>query len=176
MTKIKENMMKNKLNPDIKKISGLIILTFAIGLFFSYARNIDEKTKPDKKGLIIYSDGRVKKKRLTKDDWETAKVNTSILSGDHIRTYKRSRAELELLELDVIRMAPETIIDIVKLYEETKTKVNQTQINLVKGDVWAKVNKKDDTSKFNISAPVAVAAITGTVLRMSVSADSTTEL
>ena len=102
--------------------------------------------------------------------------DTTVLKGDRVRTYQRSRAELELLDLDVIRMAPETIIDIVKLYEETKEKIKETQIKLEKGDLWANINKKKKDTKFGISAPVAVAAITGTVLRMGVTADSTTEL
>ena len=155
---------------------GLILLLFVFGLFFSVAKAIDETEEKDKKGLITYKDGRVRKKEINGEDWKQADVNSSVITGDRVRTYKRSRAELELLELDMIRMAPETIIDVVKLYEETKTQKKETKIALQKGDIWAKIKKKDKSTKFDISAPVAVAAITGTVLRMGVSADSSTEL
>ncbi|MBC8180232.1 FecR domain-containing protein [candidate division KSB1 bacterium] len=155
---------------------GLLLLLFIFGLFFSVATAVDETSKKDKKGLITYKDGRVRKKEITGEEWKQADVNSSVLTGDRVRTYKRSRAELELLELDMIRMAPETIIDVVKLYEETKTQQKETKIALQKGDIWAKIKKKDKSTKFDISAPVAVAAITGTVLRMGVSADSSTEL
>jgi hypothetical protein len=157
-------------------LGGLLILLFIFGLFFSVAKAIDETEKKDKKGLITYKDGRVRKKEINGEDWKQADVNSSVITGDRVRTYKRSRAELELLELDMIRMAPETIIDVVKLYEETKTQQKETKIALQKGDIWAKIKKKDKSTKFDISAPVAVAAITGTVLRMGVSADSSTEL
>ena len=157
-------------------LGGLLILLFIFGLFLSVAKAIDETEKKDKKGLITYKDGRVRKKEINGEDWKQANVNSSVITGDRVRTYKRSRAELELLELDMIRMAPETIIDVVKLYEETKTQEKETKIALQKGDIWAKIKKKDKSTKFDISAPVAVAAITGTVLRMGVSADSSTEL
>lgn len=168
--------MKNKTEAS-KKIFGVVLLmSIFMGILAAFAQMHQEAQKKEKKGLITYSDGRVRKKEITEEDWQPAQVNSSILTGDKIRTYTLSRAELELLELDVIRMAPETIIDIVKLYEETKTQQTETKINLEQGDIWAKINKKDKDAKFDISAPVAVAAITGTVLRMNVSADSSTEL
>lgn len=168
--------MKNKAGKFLRILGITLLLSFFIGIFFTFAQLQQETKKKDKKGLITYSDGRVRKKDIVEEEWQPAQVNSSILSGDKIRTYKRSRAELELLELDVIRMAPETIIDIVKLYDETKTQQIETKIKIEQGDIWAKVNKKDKDTKFDISAPVAVAAITGTVLRMNVGADSSTEL
>lgn len=156
-----------------KKIRGIVIVLLGILLLFSLVYALDDDVK---KGLITYTDGRVKKRTIDNEEWMNATKNSDVLTGDRVRTYQRSRAELELLELDVVRMAPETIIDVVKLYEETKEKVKETTLTLEKGDIWAKVKKKSDNVKFNISAPVAVAAITGTVLRMGVTTDSTTEL
>lgn len=167
--KIKNYQLPNQLR-------GITILFLGLCLFFLFAFRHEDQKKEDKKGLVTYTAGRVKKKPSNEDEWKNAAKDTTILSGDRLRTYQRSRAELELLKLDIIRMAPETIIDIVKLYEETKSKIKETQISLEKGDIWASVNKKKDNAKFNISAPVAVAAITGTVLRMGVTADSMTTL
>ena len=136
---------------------SLILLLFSFGIFFSVTQALDDQTEKDKKGLIKYKDGQVRKKEITSEDWQPAEVNSSVLTGDRVRTYQRSRAELELLELDLIRMAPETIIDVVKLYEETKDKESETKIALQKGDIWAKIKEKDKATKFDISAPVAVA-------------------
>jgi len=97
-------------------LGALLILLVAAGSKF--------EDKDKKKGLVTYTDGRVKKRPINKQDWITAAKDTTVLRGDRVRTYQRSRAELELLDLDVIRMAPETIIDIVKLYEETKEKID----------------------------------------------------
>jgi len=156
-----------------KKIRGIVIVLLGISILFSITYALEDDVK---KGLITYTDGRVKKRTVNDEEWMNAKKNSDVLTGDRVRTYQRSRAELELLELDVVRMAPETIIDIVKLFEETKDKVKQTTLSLEKGDIWAKVKKKKENVKFDISAPVAVAAITGTVLRIGVTSDSTTEL
>jgi len=165
--------MQAMIRNDSKKLGGILIGFLIISFIFSIVYAVDEDSK---KGLITYTDGRVKKKTPMDEEWMNAMKDSDILSGDRIRTYQQSRAELELAELDVVRMAPETIIDVVKLYEETKEKVKETTLNLEKGDIWATVKKKNENVKFNISAPVTVAAITGTVLRMGVLIDSTTQL
>jgi len=168
--------MEIKNDQFYSQFGAIAIIIFGICFSISFAFSINKKENQTKKGLVTYTQGRVKRKEINKEEWKNAAKDTTILTGDRVRTYQRSRAELELLELDIIRMAPETIIDIVKLYEETKSKIKETEISLEKGDIWANINKKKDNAKFDISAPVAVAAITGTVLRMGVSVDSTTEL
>ncbi len=165
--------MQNTKFSSSKILRGIVIVLLGMIFLFSIGFALEQDAK---KGLITYTDGRVKKRALSNEEWMNATKNSDVLSGDRVRTYQRSRAELELLELDVVRMAPETIIDVVKLYEETKQKVKETTLTVEKGDIWAKVKKKNENVKFNISAPVAVAAITGTVLRMGVQSDSTTEL
>lgn len=162
-----------------KKVKFNFITFFVllgISLILISAQKSNNKNNDQKKGLVTETDGRVKKRTSQETDWINAEKNTPVNSGDRIRTYKRSRAELELLQLDIIRMAPETTIDIVKLYEETKGKSKETKIDLQQGDIWAKLGKKDATMKFDITSPVAGAAITGTVLRMGVGADSSTQL
>ena len=116
---------------NLTKSLGVVVLSFIIfGVFFSISKALNDSTKKDKKGLLKYKDGQVRKKEITSEDWQPAEVNSTVLSGDRVRTYQRSRAELELMELDLIRMAPETIIDVVKLYEETKNKETETKIAL----------------------------------------------
>lgn len=128
------------------------------------------------KGLVTYVTGSVKKKSTTVQNWEKAKKNTPVSSGDMVRTYRESQAELELMEMDIIRMAPQTTLDVVLLYEETREKRREVKVHLAKGDIWAKVKKKGSKSKFKITTPLTVAAITGTTLRLSYDADSTTQL
>lgn len=162
----------------LNKVAIFMVAVILLGVnLFVFSQQIMENKKEDaQKGLVTFTDGRVKKREGQNTDWMNAQKNMPVNSGDHMRTYQQSRAELELLELDVIRMAPETTIDIVKLYEETKGKVKETKINLQEGDIWAKLSQKDATVKFDISTPIAGAAITGTTLRMNVQEDSTTEL
>ncbi|MFO7889407.1 MAG: FecR family protein [bacterium] len=132
--------------------------------------------KDDKKGIVTYTDGTVKKRNIEVDVWKDAPINTDVLSGDKVRTYEKSRAEIDLASLDVIRLAPKTIIDVLRLYEETKEKKAQTKIKLNTGEVWASVHDVEMDTEFDISAPVGAAAITGTVLRLKVDEDSTAQL
>ena len=129
-----------------------------------------------KKGIVTYADGQVKRRPIEQEGWENAPVNTEVLSGDKVRTYRMSRAELDLAQLDIIRLAPRTIIDIIKLYQETKEKKLETEIDIEQGEIWASVHEVEVDTKFDISAPITAAAITGTTLRMKVEEDSTTQL
>ncbi len=120
-----------------------------------------------RKGLFTLVEGNVKKKQMTDEEWIRAQVKTDVIGGDRVRTLQQSRAEMNLAQLDVIRLAPQTTIDIVKLYEETKEKKVQTKINLSEGDLWGKVKSVDANSSFEVNSDFAGAAITGTVFRLS---------
>jgi len=129
-----------------------------------------------KKGIVTYADGRVKRKPLDQQIWHNAPVNTDVLSGDKVRTFRESTAELNLADLDVVRLAPKTTVDIVKLYQESSEKKAETKIVVESGDVWAQIHEIEEDTEFDISSGIASAAITGTTLRLSVSGDSTTTL
>ena len=98
--------------------------TRAIGLFFigmavcigAVVRGVTEE---EKKGIVTYTDGQVKRKTISAELWQNAPVNTEVLSGDQVRTYQMSRAELDLAQLDIIRLAPRTIVDVIKFGVET---------------------------------------------------------
>lgn len=149
---------------------------FNMGAFLLLGSLILVADETEKKGVVTYTAGQVKRKTVDAEMWSDAPVNTNVLTGDKVRTYRQSRAELNLAELDVIRLAPRTVIDIVKLYDETRDKKLKTQIKLEEGELWAQVHEIEMDTEFDISAPVAAAAITGTVLAMRVDADSTTQL
>ena len=155
------------------KIKGLM---FGVVIVLSMVVFIGAFAQDDKKGIVTFADGQVTRNPAASEQWLTANVNTQVLGGDKVRTYRQSRAELDLASLDIIRLAPRTIIDIIKLYEETKDNKLKTSIHIEEGELWASVHEIDVDTDFDISAPVAAAAITGTVLRMKVDPDSTTQL
>ena len=130
----------------------------------------------EKKGVVTYADGQVRRSPKSTENWESAPVNTEVLSGDKVRTYQLSRAELDLAQMDIIRLAPRTTVEITKLYQETQERKIQTELKLEEGELWASVHEVEMNTEFDISAPVAAAAITGTILRMHVDPDSTTQL
>ncbi|MDZ7312784.1 MAG: FecR family protein [candidate division KSB1 bacterium] len=124
------------------------------------------KAESSRKGLFTVVEGNVKKKQVQDPDWIRAQVKTDVLGGDRVRTLLQSRAEMQLAQLDFIRLAPQTTIDIVKLYEETKEKKIATQIKVKEGDIWGKVKSVDANSSFEVSSDFAGAAITGTIFRV----------
>ena len=107
----------------------------------------------EKKGVVTFASGQVKRSPSGSEEWQNAPVDTDILSGDKVRTYQNSRAELNLAELDLIRLAQRTIIDIIQLYQETKERQMKTQIKVDEGEIWANIEKVKVNAEFNLSAP-----------------------
>jgi hypothetical protein len=149
---------------------GFILFIVLIAFFALAAKpwrqQPTSQTEAAKKGLFTVVEGSVKKKQVQDPEWIRAQVRTDVLGGDRVRTLLQSRAEMKLSQLDVIRLAPQTTIDIVKLYEETKEKKIATQIKVRDGDIWGKVKSVDAKSTFEVSSDFAGAAITGTVFRI----------
>jgi len=149
---------------------GFILFIVLIAFFALAAKPWLQQPTPQtdaaKKGLFTVVEGSVKKKQVQDPEWIRAQVQTNVLGGDRVRTLLQSRAEMKLSQLDVIRLAPQTTIDIVKLYEETKEKKIATQIKVKEGDIWGKVKSVDAKSSFEVSSDFAGAAITGTVFRI----------
>lgn len=157
------------------KLWGFLgISVLVLGLVLIRA-SISQDT-PSGKGLVTFVEGDAKKQRLEEAMWTLLAQYSPVAGGERVRTFVESRAELELVKLDRIRMAPQTTIDILKLYDETKESAQEAKIILQKGDLWANVSKKPANMSFSIGTPVAAAAITGTVLRVNVAQDSTSEL
>lgn len=152
----------------MKQKATLILAIMLMGFtIVANPRRAATQTESAKKGLFTVVEGDVKKKPITAEDWIRAQKNADVHGGDRVRTLMQSRAEMQLAQLDLIRLAPQTTIDIVKLYEETKDKKIQTQLNLKEGDIWGKVKSVDANSTFEVNSDFAGAAITGTVFRVS---------
>jgi len=151
--------------------SGMVAA--GMGLLLFYAQSFSDEPK---KGVVTFVSGSVKKQTEEVPSWIRAEKDTEVLTGDKVRTYKDSRAELELLEMDVIRMAPQTTLDVLKLYAETREKRREVKLHVEQGDIWAKIDNKEGKAKFDISTPITVAAITGTTLRLTANDDSTTRM
>lgn len=129
-----------------------------------------------KKGLFTFVEGDAKKQKIGDLDWEKAQINTEVVSGERVRTMLRTRAEIELAKLELIRLAPKTTVDIVKLYEETQEKKSETELKVEAGDLWANIGSLEETSELSVGTTIANASVRGTVFRMNVQEDQTTEL
>ncbi len=130
----------------------------------------------EKKGIVTHLDGKVKKKLLDDESWdnnEEVVINGVVQSRESYKTMKKSRAELELAGVDIIRLAPKTTIDILALYEESFQGTNKTNVKLAEGELWAQINSADEDNEFEMDTDISAAAITGTNFRMTKDGDLT---
>ncbi len=158
------------------RAGGMAVAVLAVLAVVLSAGWTPEAGEVSRKGVVTFVEGSAKKQRVTEAEWHRVLVDSVVISGERVRTFAESRAELEIARLDRVRMAPRTTIDILKLYEESVDQKRESAILLQSGELWAHVDKKSSGQRFSISTPVAAAAITGTTLRLRVDADSSAEL
>lgn len=155
---------------------GIVIALGGFRLVMGNDTSTADAVKDEAKGIVTFVEGSTKKQKVGTSDWVDATHNTEVTSGERVKTMRRSRVELELAQLDVIRLAPMTTVAINKLYEESQDNVVETDLEIVAGDIWAEVASVDEGATFSIKSAIAGAAIRGTVLRISVNEDNSTEL
>ncbi len=126
-------------------------------------------------GEVSYLDGRLLRMPPADADWRNADLHSRVNGGDRVRTVERSRAEIDLGDDNLIRLAPLTTLDLRKLQEEqadlhadrADTQTGHTSdIFIEEGEIWAELNGLEEADQFEISSGLVGAAITGTGLRI----------
>ena len=130
---------------------------------------------PTDAGTITYVKGTAQKKGIKGEDWQGAKENTQLTSGDKVKTLEKTRAEIRLEAGKVIRLDENTTVDLIKLIEESQNKV-ETDIKIEQGNLWAKVGKLGENTELKVESPIAGASIRGTTFRVEVAVDKSTQL
>ncbi len=101
-------------------------------------------------------------------EWRDAKPSMPLSAGDQVYTREESFAEIRYAVGTIVRMDEKTKITL----EASSEKIVKTRSGV--GDIWVNMKKlMSRGGEFRISTPTAVAAIRGTVFRMSSDADST---
>jgi hypothetical protein len=130
----------------------------------------------ESEAVFTYVDGEVVKRQVELEEWEEALLNSKVTKGYKVRTYVESRAELTLNESSVVRLAPRTTIDVVKLFEESREGYNDTLFQVEEGDIWAAVEGLGEDDSFVITSDIMGTACRGTTYRVNVAGDGTTML
>ncbi|MDO8446543.1 MAG: FecR family protein [Deltaproteobacteria bacterium] len=144
-------------------------------IFFISAISVFADDIPSNAGVVTYVKGVAQKKGTAGEEWERAKENTNLASGDKIKTLEKTRAEIRLEAGTVIRLDENTTVDLVKLVEESQGKV-ETDIKMEQGNLWAKVGKLGEKTEFKVESPIAGASIRGTTFRVEVALGGSTQL
>ncbi|MDI6739828.1 MAG: FecR family protein [Candidatus Edwardsbacteria bacterium] len=148
-----------------------LLAALATGAFVG-VRMIGAKATPIAKVTYYMGDFRIQEPG--RDDWKKAVINEALTSGNKVKTQDQSRGEVAFADGSIIRIDANSNLDIVAL---KKDKAGQTaQAKVWSGKVWASVNKMSKKTKFELESPTAVAAVRGTVFRMTVADDKTTKV
>lgn len=133
------------------------------------------ETSRDPIGKITFPLHRVFVLRDGSSQMQMAGFNMDVFSGDKVETKKESRCEITLKNGDVVRIDENSIYTLEKVDIGEKTVKAESFLGI--GKLWGTVQKiftKDDYYK--VKSPSAVIAVRGTIYRVDVEPDSSTQL
>jgi hypothetical protein len=92
---------------------------------------------------------------------EKAQLGTALKAGDHVVTGDNGKVDVQFPDGSNIRISPKSVIDFSKLSQNSAGTSN-TEIALMSGKVFAKVNKAKKDDNFTVVTPTAIAGVRGT--------------
>jgi hypothetical protein len=157
----------------MKYLIGLVVLAGAIiGVMTLSSKDQvaiqGESSSPSpsgslEQGLLLSVQSTVELKRAGQTSYQVVDRSTSISQGDAVRTNTTGRARIKWPNGTITVVEEDSEIVITTLQDGG----NKSSIQLVLGDVWAKVNRVLGTGEYyEIESDDAVAAVRGTVFRM----------
>jgi hypothetical protein len=163
------------MNSFSKGLTGMIWLTVAAILAGLSLTVVQLNAKATPVAKISFVVGDVKTMKSEKKDWKKVTFDQALAAGEKVKSTEDSRAEIAFSDGSIIRVDANTQLTIEDLKKDSKAGLTATG-KVWSGKVWANVNKVSKKSKFELESPTAVAAVRGTVYRMSVLPDNTTKV
>ncbi|MBI4553274.1 MAG: FecR domain-containing protein, partial [Candidatus Latescibacteria bacterium] len=148
--------------------------TFLVSLAFSLLVSIPHLAHAQSAKLTFFL-GQVEARSLNQLAWRVLKLNQSVTQGDTIRTGRESRAEFTFTDGSVMRINERSRMVIKTLMGAGAAQ--QRGIKVMVGKVWTNAVKLlGAQSTFKVESPTTIAAIRGTIYRMNVEEQTTTEV
>jgi len=107
--------------------------------------------------ILLHMHNKVQAKTSKKPVWQFVHANTTLRSGDSIRTGSGSRAEIKYSDGTISRLGSNSLMRI-----NIKSSEKRSNLRLLVGKLWLKVTK--GKSQLKVETPTAVASILGTEL------------
>ncbi len=165
---------------DAKKISLFLSSFFLVILASDWTdskENITLIEVENGNAKITLLEGRAH--RIQKDQLESKPLfeNDFLSPGDQIYTEKNSKIEIRLPDKSYLRFGELTRFKLEAASLDKKNRKRDIGVKMLFGNVWANVSRLfADRGRFDISTRTAVAGVRGTVYRMNVNKDDSTEV
>jgi hypothetical protein len=159
----------------IKKQNSMLWLLAAVLLVCLTVTTVQLTAKATPVAKISFVVGDVKTQKAEKNDWKKVTFDQPLAAGEKVKSTEDARAEIAFSDGSIIRVDANTQLAIDELKKDSKKGLTATG-KVWSGKVWANVNKVSKKSKFELESPTAVAAVRGTIYRMSVMPDSSTKV
>jgi hypothetical protein len=159
----------------IKKQNSMLWLLAAVLLVCLTVTTVQLTAKATPVAKVSFVVGDVKTQKPNKNDWKKVTFDQPLAAGEKVKSTEDARAEIAFSDGSIIRVDANTQLAIDELKKDSKKGLTATG-KVWSGKVWANVNKVSKKSKFELESPTAVAAVRGTIYRMSVMPDSSTKV
>ena len=152
----------------MKRIIVITCLLLVAFLLISAGDN-EKKKGTDVSGVVSYLEGNAQKAQLDAEKWSFMQEKEEVIGGEKVKTLNESRAELALDLGKIIRMAPLTEVDVLKLYKEVDEKgkkKSDIKIKIKEGQIYSKIDALGEMESLEIETPLASATIRGTIFQI----------
>ncbi len=136
----------------------ILISLFLLLTFFAFAGSALLPGPESSIAMISKIIKEVNYKSAEINNWEKAKLGTPLGNGDGVKTGKRSIAVVEFLDGSLLRVRPETEIEI---YGEPKDGKQNKETEIKSGVVQFEITQQKD-EEFKFTTPTGLASIRGT--------------
>lgn len=118
------------------------------------------KKPQDLSAVVVFAVGESKIQHADQTE-EKAQLGATLRTGDNVVTGDNGKVDIQFADGSSIRISPKSTIDFAKLSQDGAG-TTDTQISLVSGKVFAKVNKAKKEDNFTVVTPTAIAGVRGT--------------
>jgi len=134
-----------------------------------------EMTTAAAKAVITLVEGRGEIMTASGQFWQTAKVNSSLKSGDKVRVLEEGRMELILDNRSVLRLAPNSSLELKEV--ERSPRKEHYSFSFTFGKMWSRVTRLFGVgSSHQVETPTAIAAVQGTTYDLQVDPNQQTQV
>ncbi|TGN13428.1 lipoprotein LipL45 [Leptospira ilyithenensis] len=143
-------------------ITSALIAVLGLAVCKKPETDVSESSKKSNElaAVVVFAVGDSKIQHADQTE-EKAQLGTSLKAGDNVVTGDNGKVDVQFPDGSSIRISPKSVIDFSKL-SQNSAGTTDTQISLVSGKVFAKVNKAKKEDNFTVITPTAIAGVRGT--------------